>query len=74
VDSFKKEVKMSVYSFGWLVEAMRTRKEIILVNHDCKPIKGLVNGIRPEDGSGKNWLVTICSVGSEAKEVFVHAS
>lgn len=65
---------MSVYSFGWLVEAMRTRKEIILVNHDCKPIKGLVNGIRPEDGSGKNWLVTICSVGTDAKEVFVQAS
>lgn len=65
---------MSVYSLNWIVESMRTRREIILVNHDCKPIKGLVNGIRPEDGSGKNWLVTICSVGQPSKEVFVHAS
>ncbi len=51
---------MSVYSLNWIVESMRTRREIILVNHDCKPVKGLVNGIVVNKGLTASRRRKIC--------------
>jgi hypothetical protein len=36
-------------------------------------LRGLINGIRPEDGSGRCWLVTIHDNGTNA-EVFIRTA
>lgn len=57
-------------TFFDLVAAMRQRTQV--VHHDPKtnaPIKGFVNKIEVEDGSGRRWLVTM-SVGD--KNVIVY--
>jgi hypothetical protein len=60
---------VKVYSYSWLCEIMANRK-VVTVND----VRGMINGIRPEDGSGRNWLVTICRENLKGnKEVFVRA-
>lgn len=34
---------------------------------------GIINGITREDGSGKNWIVTVTE-GIVTKKVFIHAT
>jgi hypothetical protein len=53
--------KIPVYSYEWLCKKMqdRGRVAIILHNPEGSYIRGIINGIRPEDGSGRHWLVTI---------------
>ena len=51
-----------VYSYDWLCEKMRDRGRVALrynLNGNAATIYGIINGIRPEDGSGNHWLVTI---------------
>ena len=62
----------SVYSYVWLCDMMQKRNRVSLVTSNGN-FQGLINGIRPEDGSGNNWLVTLCDNLSE-KEVFIRAS
>ena len=53
---------MKVYSYDWLCEKMRDRSKVVLhLSTSAGPImlQGMINGIRPEDGSGRNWLVTV---------------
>jgi hypothetical protein len=60
---------VKVYSYSWLCEMMAKRKTVTVGE-----FKGLINGIRPEDGSGRNWLVTVCRENLKGnKEVFVRA-
>jgi hypothetical protein len=53
--------KIPVYSFEWLCQKMQDRGRVAIVLHDPQGaiIRGIINGIRPEDGSGRHWLVTI---------------
>ena len=61
-----------IYSYDWLCEMMQKRKRVSLVTSNGH-FQGLVNGIRPEDGSGNNWLVTLCD-NLITKEVFIRAT
>jgi hypothetical protein len=53
--------KVPVYSYEWLCKKMQDRGRVALVLHNPvgATIRGIINGIRPEDGSGNHWLVTI---------------
>ena len=67
---------MNVYSYDYLCDAMRTREEVsirAIVGDHTLTLRGLVNGLRPEDGSGRNWLVTIHDNGTNA-EVYVRTA
>jgi hypothetical protein len=50
--------KHTVYSFDWLCDKMRSRERVTIKN-SLGVIHGIINGIRPEDGSGNHWLITI---------------
>lgn len=62
------EVDNPVWDFNWLCTMMKKRNRVSLKGHT-----GIINGIRPEDGSGNNWLVTLCESGS-TKEIFIKAT
>lgn len=65
-----------VYSYTWLCEKMADRGRVAIrtfINGNEIILRGLINGIRPEDGSGRNWLVTIHDNGTNA-EVFVRTA
>jgi hypothetical protein len=53
--------------------AMRTGKYHCVVDPKGNAHVGIVNGVMREDGSGKNWIVTITS-GIKSERVFIHAS
>lgn len=62
-----------MYTYEELCTSMKNRERVTLrMNLKAGPIKvsGLINGIRPEDGSGRCWLVTINDNGYSA-EVFI---
>lgn len=65
-----------VYSYTWLCEKMADRGRVAIRSfiggHEII-LRGLINGIRPEDGSGRCWLVTIHDNGTNA-EVFVRTA
>lgn len=62
------DVEKPVWDFHWLCTMMQKRNRVHLHG-----IEGIINGIRPEDGSENNWLVTLAD-GLIKKEVFVRAS
>lgn len=64
--------KVPVYSFEWLCQKMQDRGRVAIVLHNPAgaTIRGIINGIRPEDGSGRHWLVTIHDNGV-TNEVYV---
>lgn len=53
--------KIPVYSYEWLCKKMQDRGRVAIVLHNPvgATIRGMINSIRPEDGSGNHWLVTI---------------
>ena len=53
--------KVPVYSYDWLCQKMMDRGRVAIVAHNPRGaiVRGIINGIRPEDGSGRHWLVTI---------------
>ena len=54
---------------------MRDRGRVAIrysLNRGTATIYGIINGIRPEDGSGRHWLVTIYDNGNSS-EVYVRA-
>lgn len=67
--------KIPVYSYEWLCKKMQDRSRVAIVLHNPvgATIRGLINGIRPEDGSGNHWLVTICDT-SVTNEVYVRTA
>jgi hypothetical protein len=64
--------KVPVYSYEWLCQKMMDRGRVAIVLHNPigVTIRGIINGIRPEDGSGRHWLVTIHDNGV-TNEVYV---
>ena len=65
-----------VYSYTWLCEKMADRGRVAIrtfINGNEIILRGLINGIRPEDGSGRHWLVTIHDNGTNA-EVYVRTA
>ena len=61
------------YSYNWLCSKMADRGRVAIrtyIGGQEIIIRGIVNGIRPESGSGHDWLVTIYDNGTTA-EVYV---
>lgn len=67
--------KIPVYSYEWLCQKMQDRGRVAIVLHNPAgaTIRGIINGIRPEDGSGRHWLVTIHDNGV-TNEVYVRTA
>jgi hypothetical protein len=65
-----------VYSYTWLCGKMADRSRVAIrtyINGSEIILRGLINGIRPEDGSGHHWLVTIHDNGTNA-EVYIRTA
>lgn len=59
-------------SLDTIFNAMRNGKYVGVIDPKGKAHCGLVNSIMREDGSGKNWIVTITH-GLDTEKVFIHA-
>lgn len=59
-------------SLDKIFSAMRTGKYVSILGPRGKVHCGLVNSIQREDGSGKNWIVTI-SNKTVSEQVFIYA-
>jgi hypothetical protein len=62
-----------VYLLSDIVKAMQERTYIGLVDYVGQCHVGMVNGIQVEDGSGKNFIVTLYANG-KASKFFIKAS
>jgi hypothetical protein len=67
----KKEKTMN--NLDTIFTAMRTGKYAGIRAANGKGYIGIVNNISREDGSGKNWIVTVTQ-GIKSEKVFIHAS
>lgn len=65
--------KLTMNSLDKIFSAMRTGKYGSVIDTKGNVHVGLINCIMREDGSGKNWIVTI-SHGLDTEQVFIHAS
>lgn len=70
VITFKKDSLMN--SLDKILAAMRTGKYASVVDPKGNAHVGIINAIMREDGSGKNWIVTITNKMVNEK-VFIHA-
>ena len=52
--------------------SMKTGKYGSVTDTKGKVYIGLINGIMREDGSGKNWIVTVTS-STKSQAIFIHA-
>lgn len=59
-------------SLDKIVSAMRTGKYGSVVDTKGNVHVGIINAILREDGSGKNWIVTITNQ-TKSEQVFIHA-
>jgi hypothetical protein len=64
--------KVPVYDYHWLCEKMKSR-ELVCLRYNLGQIYGVINGIRPEDGSGRHWLVTLYDEHRNKSEIYVRA-
>ncbi|NBP00521.1 MAG: hypothetical protein EBU90_10435 [Proteobacteria bacterium] len=60
-------------SLDKILSAMRTGKYGSVIDTRGNVHIGLINSIMREDGSGKNWIVTLNN-RTVSKQVFIHAS
>jgi len=59
-------------SLDKIMAAMRTGKYGSIFDPKGNVHVGIINGIMREDGSGKNWIVTVTNQ-TASKKVFIHA-
>ena len=50
-------------SYSWLCDMMQSRARVAITK-DGKIYRGLINGVFPESGSGKDWMVMLNDNGS----------
>ena len=70
------ETAIPVYNYHWLCQKMKDRGSVCIrcnVNGNSVQLYGIINGLRPEDGSGRHWLVTICDDNNNYNEHYVRA-
>lgn len=65
--------KPVVNSLDKILSAMRTGKYGSVVDTKGNAHIGIINAIMREDGSGKNWIVTVTN-RTASERVFIHAS
>lgn len=60
-------------SLDKILAAMRTGKYGTVIDPKGNVHVGIINSIMREDGSGRNWIVTVTNK-TTSKNVFIHAS
>jgi hypothetical protein len=60
-------------SLSKIFTAMAAGKYVGVIDPKGNVHCGFVNGVMREDGSGKNWIVTVTS-GTKSNNVFIHAN
>ena len=60
-------------SLDKILAAMRTGKYGTVVTPKGEMHVGIINSLIREDGSGKNWIVTVTN-RTVSKQVFIHAT
>lgn len=65
--------KPVVNSLDKILSAMRTGKYGSVVDTKGNAYIGIINAIMREDGSGKNWIVTL-TMRTVSQQVFIHAT
>ena len=68
-----KEKDSRMNSLDKIFAAMRTGKYGTVVDPKGKVYVGIINGVLREDGSGRNWIVTVTNRTTSDK-VFIHAN
>lgn len=59
-------------SLDSIFSAMRSGKYGTVIDPQGNPHVGIINSVMREDGSGKNWIVTVTN-RTASKQVFIHA-
>ena len=70
---FATAYKPTINSLDKIFSAMRTGKYGCVIDPKGNAHVGIINGVMREDGSGKNWIVTVTS-RTVSEQVFIHAS
>jgi len=70
---FKTDYKVMMNNLDKIFAAMRAGKYHCVIDPRGNAHVGLINGIMREDGSGKNWIVTVTN-RTVSETVFIHAS
>lgn len=64
---------VNVNSLDKIMAAMRTGKYGSVIDPKGNAHVGIINAIMREDGSGKNWIVTVTNK-TNSEQVFIHAT
>lgn len=70
---FETGYKVMMNNLDKIFAAMRTGKYGCVIDPKGNAHVGIINGIMREDGSGKNWIVTVTN-HTKSEKVFIHAS
>lgn len=70
---FATAYKPVINSLDKIFAAMRTGKYGCVIDPKGNAHVGIINGVVREDGSGRNWIVTVTNKTTSEK-VFIHAS
>ena len=70
---FQTGYKVMMNNLDKIFSAMRAGKYHCVIDPRGNAHVGLINGVMREDGSGKNWIVTVTARTVNTK-VFIHAS
>lgn len=65
--------KPVVNSLDKIFSAMRTGKYGTVIDTKGNAHIGIINGVMREDGSGRNWIVTVTN-RTVSERVFIHAT
>jgi hypothetical protein len=72
VDQLTRQKEKKMNNLDTIMSAMRTGKYGTIVDPNGNVHVGIINGILREDGSGKNWIVTVTNQ-TASKKVFIYA-
>lgn len=70
---FATAYKPMVNNLDKIFNAMRNGKYHCVIDPKGSAHVGIINGVMREDGSGKNWIVTL-TARTVTEKVFIHAS
>ena len=70
---FKTNYKTVNNNLDKIFTAMRSGKYHCVIDPTGAGHVGIINGVMREDGSGKNWIVTM-TARTVSEKVFIHAS
>ena len=70
---FATNYRVTTNSLDKILASMRSGKYGCVIDPKGNAHVGLINGLMREDGSGKNWIVTVTN-RTVSERVFIHAT